>query len=185
MGITSIDPCLVSNLYPTDTRLASFSCFESPGSTTFPPLHSRPINSSDFRSTCTCCCLAPPLGTLDFDPGLAALRNCDTTRHEHYISTIIHILFISRFPSAISYNFLAALASTHFPWGAALSVIPSLNFIAKIVSSITMGLVSILFFWCFFLILCLASSGLGPLATCISIGFPYGTSSVILLDHPY
>jgi len=36
MGITSIDPCLVSNLYPTDTRLASFSCFESPDRQLFP-----------------------------------------------------------------------------------------------------------------------------------------------------
>ena len=170
MGISSIGPCLVSNLYPTDTRLASFSCFE-PGSSTFSRRTlGQSINSSDFRSTCTCCCLTPPLGTLDFDPGLAALRNCDTTRHEHYTFQLLST-FYSFHISLLYHNFLATLASTHFPWGAALSVIPSLNFIAKIVSSITMGLVSILFFWCFFSILCLASSGLGPLATCIAVGF--------------
>lgn len=52
MGISSIGPCLVSNLYPTDTRLAYSACFE-PGSSTFSP-HSGPINTGFRYNTCTC-----------------------------------------------------------------------------------------------------------------------------------
>ena len=62
MGISSIGTCLVSNLYPTDTRLASLTCFESPDRQISTVARQSTVATSGFRdNTCTCVTVLPLL----------------------------------------------------------------------------------------------------------------------------